>query len=209
MIQIPNTTLLIVDCVDAARAHDVLEKCVKICSFDSVKLLTSKDIDSPYKVKIPPICSTKEYSEFMLKHIHEYCDTLHMQIVQFDGWILNPTSWDGSWCQYDYIGALFDENPITAESVGNGGFSFRSLRMMKWISQNLGKYDPHNGWNLFFNEDGVISKYGMRGILVEAGFKFAPPHEAAKYAMERSKWNMARKPFGFHSFYALGELSQP
>jgi hypothetical protein len=207
MIQIPNTTLIAVDCLDAERAHLALELCTKGCSFDSVKLLTSKETDSQWCVKIPPIKSLYEYSAFMLKHIHEYCDTLHMQIVQYDGWILNPESWDGSWCQYDYIGSLFDENPITADSVGNGGFSYRSQRLMKFVSQNIGKFDPNYGWHLFFNEDGVITK-GMRGILIDAGFKFAPPHEAAKYAVERSLWNVPRKPFGFHSFYALGELKK-
>ena len=206
IVKIPNTTLMIVDCVDAQRAHDVIEKCLKVCSFSDVKLLTSKDIDSPYKVKIDPIRSQNEYSEFMLKHIHEYCDTLHMLIVQFDGWIINPGTWTDRWCEYDYMGALFNEDPLTEYSVGNGGFSFRSQRMMKFIAEHLGP-KKDNGYHYFFNEDGVISR-GMRGMLNEAGFKFCPVHVAAKFSLERCISNRHARPFGFHSFYALKVLSE-
>lgn len=206
MITIPNTTLIIVDCVDAVRAQVALEECLKGCSFSDVKLLTSKDIDSPYKIKIDPIRSQNEYSEFMLKHIYEYVDTMHMQIVQFDGWIINPKSWDDEWCKYDYMGALFDENPLTDYSVGNGGFSFRSRRLMKFVSENLGPYTG-NGWHYFHNEDGVITR-GMRGMLVEAGFKFCPIRVAPFYSVERCLRHRVKTPFGFHSFYALKMLKE-
>jgi len=206
MITIPNTTLIIVDCVDAARAQGALEECLKGCSFSDVKLLTSKEIDSPYKVKIDPIRSQNEYSEFMLKHVYEYVDTMHMQIVQFDGWIINPQTWDDEWCKYDYMGALFDENPLTEYSVGNGGFSFRSRRLMKFVSENLGPL-TENGYHFFHNEDGVITR-GMRGMLVEAGFKFCPIRTAAVYSVERCLKYRFKTPFGFHSFYALKMLSE-
>jgi hypothetical protein len=205
-VKIPNTTLIIVDCVDAQRAHETIEKCLKVCSFSDVKLLTSKEIDSPYKIKIDPIRSQNEYSEFMLKHIHEYCDTLHMQIVQFDGWIINPGTWTDDWCKYDYMGALFDENPLTEYSVGNGGFSFRSRRLMKFVSEHLGPLTG-NGYHYFHNEDGVISR-GMRGMLKEAGFNFCSTIVARKFSLERCVKGLYTKSYGFHSFYALKVLSE-
>jgi hypothetical protein len=142
----------------------------------------------------------------MLRHIHEYCDTLHMQIVQYDGWIVNPKMWNDGWCQFDYIGALFDENPITEYSIGNGGFSFRSQRLMKFVAEHLGERTSA-GYHQFVNEDGVICK-GMRGMLSEAGFKFATPAVARKYGLERCVSKMVDKPFGFHSFYALKVLRE-
>ena len=207
MITIPNTTLIIVDCVDADRAHKALEDSLVGCSFSSVKLLTSKETDSPYKIKIDPIRSTHEYSEFMLRHIYEYCDTLHMQIVQFDGWVINPTTWNDDWCKFDYMGALFDsDNPYDDLMVGNGGFSFRSRRLMKFVSDNLGE-PSKNGYHCFHNEDGVIS-IGMRSMLMNNGFKFCPSRIAARYSLERQIKNKYSKPYGFHSFYALKVLSE-
>jgi hypothetical protein len=203
MITIPNTTLIIVDCVDADRAHKALEDSLVGCSFSSVKLLTSKETDSPYKIKIDPIRSTHEYSEFMLRHIYEYCDTLHMQIVQFDGWVINPTTWNDDWCKFDYMGALWDGHPIGDHLVGNGGFSFRSRRMMKFISDNLGNYSARG----YKNEDGIIG-IEMRQQLTEAGFKFCSFRVAARYSLERCIQNKYPKPFGFHSFYALKVLSE-
>jgi hypothetical protein len=204
MIAIPNTTLVIVDCVEAARAEKVIEETLKLCSFDDVKFLTSLDTNSPYRVKIAPIKTQNEYSEFILRHSYKYCDTLHMQIIQFDGWVVNPETWDDNWCQYDYIGALFDGDPNNDFMVGNGGFSFRSRRLMSFVSENM-KGELGSGYNGYYNCDGVIS-LGMRTVLTEAGFKFAPSSVARKYSLERCVKNMYNKPYGFHSFYALGLL---
>lgn len=207
MINILNTTLIIVDCVDSDRAHKALKECLKGCSFSDVKLLTSKDTDSPYRVKIDPIKSAHEYSEFMLRHVYEFCDTLHMQIVQYDGWIINPETWHDDWAQYDYMGALFDIDPFDDLSVGNGGFSFRSRRLMKFVSDHLGQRGSNGGYHGWHNEDGVITR-GMRTMLTEAGFKFCPHRIAARYSLERCIRSMYHKPFGFHSFYALKVLSE-
>lgn len=208
MLNLPSVTLLIADCIDAVRAEKVIEKCLAGCSFGSVKLLTSKDSSSPYRVKIPHISSLIEYSAFILKHAWEYCDTEYMQIVQHDGWILNPDAWEADWPRYDYIGPLFlNEHPINNNSVGSGGFSFRSRKLMKFVSEHLGDFSPGWGWHAYVNEDGVIAK-GMKRLIAQNGFAFAPPDRAAKYAYGGNRAHVCDKPFGFHGFYALRVLDK-
>ena len=208
MLSLPSVTLMIVDCISAERAVEVIKKCTSGVTFGSIKLLTSKETDSPHAVKIPPIKNLTEYSEFMLRHSWEYCNTDYMQIVQHDGWILNPEAWEDDWPRYDYIGPLFiGETKINNNSVGSGGFSFRSRKLMKWVSENLGVFVPGWGWWGYVHEDGVITK-GMKDAIAKAGFAFAPPDRAAKYAYGGNMAMFCPKPFGFHGFYALRKLDK-
>lgn len=208
MLNLPKVTLMIVDCLDAERAVKVIEKCVKGITFGAIKLLTDKEVNSPYKVKIGPIKNLTEYSAFMLKHSYKYCDTEYMQIVQHDGWILNPESWEADWPRYDYIGPLYlNETKINNNSVGSGGFSFRSRKLMKFVAENTGEFVPNWGWHAYIHEDGVITK-GMKPMIAKAGFAFAPPARAAKYAYGGNPALFYPKPFGFHGFYALRKLDK-
>lgn len=208
MLSLQTVTLIAVDCLDAERARASIDRCTALCNYGAVKLLTSKETSSPHKVKIDPINSLYEYSEFILKHVWEHCPTAHMQIIQYDGWILNPKSWEDDWLRYDYIGALFrGEGNVTNDSVGNGGFSLRTKRLMQYVSENLGPFNSDVGWRFYFNEDGVICK-GMKSALNQAGFNIAPPDRAARYAFEGNPAYFFKIPFGFHGFHALKTLEE-
>jgi hypothetical protein len=144
----------------------------------------------------------------MLKKSWEYIDKKYVQVVQHDGWILNPGAWEEDWPRYDYIGPLYiGEKHIDNDSVGSGGFSFRSKRLMKFVSDNLGDFVPGWGWHAYVHEDGVITK-GMKKMIAAAGFAFAPPDRAAKYAYGGNLAHFCDKPFGFHGFYALRKLDK-
>lgn len=208
MLNLPSVTLIAVDCLDAERAKNSIEKCLEVCNFGGVKLLTSKEIDYPYRVRIENLNSLLKYSEFMLNHVYKYCETTHMQIVQYDGWIINPLSWEDDWMRYDYVGAIYrDENPVNNNSVGNGGFSLRTRRLMKFVSENLGEFKPFWGWHAYMNEDGVICK-GMKSLISQAGMNICPPERAAKYAFEGNPAYFYNKPFGFHGFHGLNILKE-
>ena len=206
MLELPNVTLIIVDCLDAERAVKSIEKCTAVCKFGAVKLLTSKETDSPYKVEIGQINSLDWYSDFILRHIWRFCDTPHMQIIQHDGWIINPDTWEDNWLKYDYMGPIFRfENAANNDCVGNGGFSLRTKRLMEYVAGNVGPIDK--GVNGYFNEDGIICK-GFKEHLSKAGFNFAPPVQAAKYVFEGNGAHFYGKPFGFHGFQSLGILEK-
>ena len=194
-LQLPSVTLLIVDSVNAKGAINVLEHCKSLCDFGAVKLLTDIEIDYEHKVTIPKLNSLVAYSIFMLTKCKDYFDTDHVLIVQRDGFILNPESWNPAWLEYDYIAPLF----VQVDKVGSGGFSLRSKKCM----QEMAKITPEWDWSqgeadriqniMNYYEDGVISYSGL-------DFKFAPLEEAAKFAAGGNpnlKYYI-EKPFGFH-----------
>jgi len=196
-----TTTLIIVDCLDLKRAIRVLEHCKGQCDFAEVKLLTSLETDYEHAVKITPINSLIHYSVFCLKELYKYVDTKHMLVVQHDGWIINPQSWNPEWEQYDYMGPLFNQYDV----MGVGGFSFRSRALMKSVSD---KYPPFDNTDeqahvlqsgMGFYEDGEIAMR-WRSQLESEGFKFAPFHEAAQFAQGGNPNNNYHFPFpfGFH-----------
>jgi hypothetical protein len=196
-----TTTLLIVDCMNPERAIKVVERCKSLCDFAAIKFLTHFDTDYEHKVEIQPIKSLVQYSIFMLKKVHEYVDTKHLLIIQRDGWILNPQTWNPSWVMYDYIGAFFNQYDI----MGVGGFSFRSKALMESVSRKFPNWngtDEHahalqRGIGMY--EDGVIA-IARRGELEAEGFRFAPHDVAAKFAQggNPNPAHHQSHPFGFH-----------
>lgn len=205
MTEIKDTTLIIVDCRDVNHAVKVLNRCTALCSFPAVKLLTSQPTDYTYRIEIPHIGSLIHYSIFVLKEIYKYIDTKHLLIVQRDGWILNPQSWNDEWFKYDYIGALFnqwDKPPI----MGVGGFSFRSTALMKSVSNkypdwNNNEEDAQRLQQIKpgYYEDGMIA-IRLRPQLEREGFKFATIEDGAKFSAGGNP-NLDyhyEKPFGSH-----------
>jgi hypothetical protein len=114
-----------------------------------------------------------------------------MLIVQHDGYILNPDLWTDEFLEYDYIGAPWEDG-----TVGNGGFSLRSQRLMETVASMT--------WRLH-HEDCLICG-PLRGPLEDAGFKFAPTDVAARFSFERYAAGYQRT-FGFHSAGALAVIS--
>lgn len=208
-LQLKDTTLICVDCRELIRAVPVMQRCEELVDFGAVKLLTYLPTDYPNKVEIPNVSSHVMYSIFMLKEIHKYVDTKYMLVVQADGFILNPNSWNDEWKQYDYIGALFNQWDI----VGNGGFSFRSKALMEYMSKmlpswNITKEDADRlQSNMTCYEDGAIS-VNYKELLTVNGFKVAPPEVGGKFAAGGNKTEtyFNEYPFGFHGCWRSVDL---
>lgn len=200
-LQLPTVTLLIIDCIDVPRAIRVLERCKQKADFGAVKLLTSIPNEYHHAERIMPLNSLIAYSIFMLTRVHEYVNTEHMLIVQRDGFILNPSSFDVRWLELDYIGPLF----VQYDKVGSGGFSLRSKELMVAVSKYVPKWDGSQQHadilqkELGFYEDGVIClgkfKYHHR---------IATPEQAANFAHggNRNPVYFRERPFGFHRTFA-------
>lgn len=88
-----------------------LKEAKKVFPNCEVKLFTSKEIRRPKSeleiVKIAPLNSLKAYSDFIIYQLHKHVDSLHVLIVQWDGFIINSSHWDNRFLEYDYIGAPF------------------------------------------------------------------------------------------------------
>ena len=187
---IKNTTLVCIDCKSYGDAIIALKKSMQQNSFDRVLFLTDLEfnIEGVEVVMIPKIKSKEEYSKFVMHDLHKYIDTTYMLIVQGDGYIINGVLWDDKWFDYDYIGAPWPETD--GFTVGNGGFSFRSLALMKATSAMKDVLVPYHP------EDSVICRMFRPLYEHQYGFKFAPEEVAVHFAFECCQ--PLQPTFGFH-----------
>lgn len=198
-LQLPEITLICCDGVNAERAKNVIELCKTKADFGAVKLLTHLPVESEHRVEIMPLKSLVAYSIWCLTEMHKHIDTPFGLVVQRDGWILNPQSWNPDWLNYDYIGPLF----VQHDDVGSGGFSMRSKRIMQAAAKRIGDWDGTEEHAQFLQvnkarsyEDGVLAMT-MR---YDGEWNYAPPAEAAKFGQGGNKGKKYYEPypFGFH-----------
>tara|TARA_E500000331_G_C17150798_1_gene667181 strand:- start:155 stop:865 length:711 start_codon:yes stop_codon:yes gene_type:complete len=177
-----------------------------------VVLLSSKNINRSYIfsglniIKIDPLQSSKDYNNFIIYKLHNYVESSHIIIVQWDGFIINEKKWEDKFLNYDYIGAPFIPRSKNINysrdkygdfySIGNGGFSLRSLALLKAASKY--KLKDHK-FQTFNHEDGFFSVY-HRKFLESKGFKWAPFSLAKKFSIESpiTFKDFFDLPFGFH-----------
>lgn len=182
-----------------------IEKCKSVANFKEIILFYtfSEKIIDKYKkeysyISFKPIkyfCSKKDYVYWLMNkqglEFKNYLDTDHILIVQNDSWIVNPNSWTDEFLKYDYIGAVF---PCRKKEIqGNGGFSLRSIKLIKYLS-TLPKeiISP-------YMDDYSICIYN-RKYLESIGFKFASIELAKKFSVEGRPYN---NQFGHHCGYNI------
>ena len=156
--------------------------------------------------RIDPINSLKDYSCFIVYSLYKYISTSHVLIIQWDGFICNINKWDQKFLNYDYIGAPFIprimDNKYSTDkdggfyTVGNGGFSLRSKKLLKSASKFKLRDDK---FFTNYHEDGFYSVL-HRKFLESKGFKWAPFEIAQNFSIETplSFDDFKELPFGFH-----------
>ncbi len=203
-IQLPNVTLLGIDCVNIERliaAMDISEKGIE---FGSVKLLSSISSDDERLIKIPHIGSIEDFSKFCIQDLNDYVDTDYVLLVQYDGFVLNPESWTPEFLEYDYIGAPLSgmhwleknrNKPDSKFVVGNGGFSLRSKKFLE-LSQKF----ANEGRITKFHAEDVALCVWYRDLFEEEGVKYARPELGMKFSVVED-YDWYDKPFGFHGLF--------
>ena len=185
-----DVTLICIDCVNSIRALNAIKKCTAKIKFENIKLLTSLDCCYENTVKIEPITSIREYNSFCLNRLHEYVDTSHCLVIQYDGYILNENFWDDKWFEFDYIGSPFFADQRLSGRVGNGGFSLRSKKLLE-ICHQMYENNPIQD-----NEDYVICIL-WRELLQKKGIVFGDTENAKKFGSEQ--YEIISTQFGFHN----------
>jgi hypothetical protein len=138
-------------------------------------------------IDIGPIDSGAAYSGFVLRRLPAYVETSHVLVTQWDGFVVHPKAWRSEFLQWDYIGAVWDDQPEGC-SVGNGGFSLRSQRLLQ-AGRDPRIVDVHP-------EDEMLCRTHRAWLQDEFGVRFAPPALARCFAFENER---PRAPtFGFH-----------
>jgi hypothetical protein len=153
-----------------------------------------------------------QLSRFIIHDVPNLVETSHVLFVQNDGYPINPQSWTDDFFRYDYLGAPvrwdvwlhrvppgIPHRPFYVKDsweVGNGGFSLRSVRLLKQCSHLMKRSLAacENYYALW--EDFLICKV-LRPRL--NGVRFGGFEIAKRFSCEQYADFAGERPFGFHA----------
>lgn len=192
-LHLPQLTLCCVDNQYPALGFDALQKTCVGLSFAEVLFFTHADfvlpahaIDNLRVVTHELIRNIEDYSHFMLKGLQAYVKTSHVLTIQWDGYVINPKTWQDQFLQYDYIGAPWPRK--SGLWVGNGGFSLRSAKLLAALQDDaIAPMHP---------EDVCICDQHRGYLETEHRIQFASPELAEEFSFEFVKPHP--QAFGFH-----------
>ena len=194
---LPQVTLCIVDTRAPALAAASLRHSMAGIDFARVLLFTrncqpAAPLPGIEVVEIAEITSGADYSRFVLHELPSYIHTPFVLVTQWDGFVRQPEAWTDEFLQWDYIGAVWPDQPA-GRNVGNGGFSLRSQKLLQ-AGRDTRITELHP-------EDLVLGTTHRAMLEAEHGVRFAPPALAHRFAFENRP---PRGPvFGFHGPYNL------
>lgn len=195
-LALPTVTLCAAASINVSATIEALNACLDQIEFAQGLLFTDAEIPTVHRdlrvVRIARLASGSDYSEFLLRRLVDHVTTSHCLVVQWDGFVLDARQWSPEFLECDYIGApwpQFDDGL----SVGNGGFSLRSRRLLEACLDP--RFLPSHP------EDVAICRTN-RPLLEQAhGIRFADRVMAERFAFERTD---PRGPtFGFHGIFNM------
>jgi len=192
VLELPRVTLCCVDCVNHDLALTALQQCVESCTFGRALFVTDRhyDLDGLDCLRIAPLRSREDYSRFVIKELAAHVATDYVLLVQWDGFVVNPAAWREEFLDYDYIGARWPSRD-DGFTVGNGGFSLRSRRLLHALQ------DPHVLPEPL--EDVAICRTFRPRLEHVHGIRFAPEDVADRFSFEAHYFDAL--PFGFHGLF--------
>ena len=190
MLKLNNVTLLALTSIQIEDTVNALKYCASLIKFADVKIVTDVEInDKDVKWEKCHKLDYAGYSRYAVYDMWKHVDTDFVLKIDYDGLITNPNKWSDEFMEYDYIGApwplpndTFSYRDINnnIQRVGNGGFTFRSKKMMKLASELDIPWQSFHG---YFNDDGFMA-VNNRHIYESNGCKIAPIEVAAKFSHE-------------------------
>lgn len=197
-LDLPQVTLVAATSINLEATLQAIELCVSRVNFGACKLLTnrqpSRAVPGLEVVIIPRLESSAQYSRFIIDKLIDHVETTHCLVVQWDGYVINPSMWDPRFLGYDYIGASW-LHVTDGHDVGNGGFSLRSRRMLAACRSPQFEFSHP--------EDLAIGRRN-RHWLESQGLRFAPRDLADMFSAERA--SSPESAFGFHGVWHMPSL---
>jgi len=195
-LALPQVTVCAVTSVNVHATVKALQHCLDRVIFAECLLFTdSASHESDERIRTIPIArisSSHAYSDFILTRLADFVASSHILIVQWDGFVLDPTQWDEVFLGFDYVGAPWPQFH-DGHDVGNGGFSLRTRRLMDACR------DPN--FRSGHPEDLAICRVNRRMLEKDHGIRFADRATAERFSFEREA--PAAPTFGFHGIFNL------
>jgi hypothetical protein len=197
---LPQVTLCIVDTRAPRLAWQALQRSLAQLAFGRVLLFTDAAgaavLPADARIETIPIATLRcgaDYSRFIVQTLPAHVHTSHVLVTQWDGFVVDGAAWRDEFLAWDYIGAVWPEQPA-ATAVGNGGFSLRSRRFLQAApGLALAPAELHP-------EDVVLCRT-HRAALEAQGLRFAPVAVARTFACENE--TPSAPTLGFHGAYHL------
>lgn len=194
----PTVTLVIADTETYTLANNAIHHCLNAYPFTSTLIFTDRPDFWPQHrtIPVPKIRNIEDYNQIILNELPKAIDTDFALIIQFDGFIINPGAFSPDFFQFDYIGAVWGEYP--EYRVGNGGFSWRSKRLIQATSEHL---------SLRYNElaEDVFICRQLRPLLeTRHACRFADEDSAHRFSYEIVSTHQTT--FGFHGLFNLVQI---
>ena len=201
-LALPKVMLCAATGVAQGETIAALRECLRHIAFGDAVLLSH---DQPASLQnedfrwseIEKITSREQYSHFICSQLTQYCTRPHVLLIQWDGFVIDPAHWDDNFLNYDYVGAPWPQF-ADGYTVGNGGFSLRSQRLLDIVASNFAPAHP---------EDVSICRDWRERLEVHHGIRFAPRPVAERFARERHQGG--EPTFGFHGLFLFPEVLPP
>lgn len=198
MSKLSNVTLVTIETMYHDLANRALQECIDRLPFGQVLTLSDKElIKGATNIKIAPLPSLKDYCDILLKGLWPYVETDYILFVQWDAMVYNANGWDDDFLNYDYIGAPWPWKE-DMHSVGNGGFSLRSRKLLHALRDHriyLDKNAEHG-----VAEDNYIGIQHKQMLMDEYGIKYPSRKKAQRFAYELGEYPVEGS-MGFHGFW--------
>ncbi len=195
-IDLSNVSLVCIDTRAPELAIFAMQRCTAVANFKECLLLGSCPDNLPEGINhidIGTINSNEDYSDFIIRRLGDYIQGDYVLIIQGDGFIIHPEFWTTDFFSVDYVGAPWSDRH---ETVGNGGFSLRSRRLLDAL-KNLNADTTHP-------EDDYICRLHRAELESQHGIVFAPIELAKKFSFEES--GPVTPTFGFHGIYNIPKV---
>ena len=153
--------------------------------------------DATKVISIPKLSCIEEYNELLLTEAWKHIQTDFVQIIQWDGHVITPNSFQTKFLEFDYIGAVWPHHKT--RRVGNGGFSLRSKHLMESLESLLPGVPD---WQKI-PEDELICRILGERLERDHDIRFASTIEANAYSVEWDFDEFEPEPFGFHGLAML------
>jgi Protein of unknown function (DUF5672) len=197
MLNLPDVTLVLIETREHDLAQLALDDCEQQAEFGEVLVFTdrpSQFMRSNRRVVTVPDWPTKQgWSRCFWYDVPLHVRTSHALCIQWDSWVVAPEMWRDEYLAFDYIGAPWWYKD--GLNVGNGGFSLRSTRLMRFVRKNRAQFP------CIVDTDDDLYCRRYRPILQDAGFVWAPEPTAMNFAFECVRPDPTARHFGFHAAF--------
>src|ERR1700722_13511033 len=154
-VNLKDVTLVCIDTLRPQAGANSIDICHHCCNFAATLFYTDvKDKLTSSKVTqidCGKIDSLLAYNRFLSDYAWRHVQTTHMMLCQWDGFVIDPRNWDWEWMRLDFIGGSTHHKYWKQQSINSGGFSMRSVKLMK----NVSVLNPFVG---MYHEDVMITE---------------------------------------------------